>query len=109
MIWQFNYHRGSAPLVGMIETTTPGSPTEVSEEDHRLALAVAVAWCNTNGARPPAGIRPMILADESILCKVKPVEEPIPVLPDGIAATTGLESGRPSMGQRIVTALKQPL
>ena len=78
MIWQFNYHRGPAPLSGCVETI---------RDSEAVALAVATAWCNANSMRPPAGVRRMILADESIL-KVPVGPEVLP-LPDAVAATTG--------------------
>lgn len=100
MIWQFNYHRGPASLVGMVETTN---------EDERVAMEVATAWCVQNGMRPPAGIRRMILADEGILKAVVPVVEEVPVLVDAVAATTGTPMEKTGLGQRIVAALNKPV
>ena len=85
MLWSFMYHRGPAPLQGIIETEAP--------DDERVAMAVATIWCQANGMRPPASVRPMILADESIVPPgffEKPPETEVPrELPDVIAATTG--------------------
>ena len=79
MLWQFMYHRGPAPLNGVIET---------EGNDEGTAMRVAIAWCSRNGMRSPAGIRPMILADEAILKLPELGPEP-EELPDAVAATTG--------------------
>ena len=81
MIWQFNYHRGSAPLVGFIET--------VNDNDEAVALRVAQAWCAANNMRAPAGIRRWILANEGIL---EAVADTSPEIPDAVAATTAPSS-----------------
>lgn len=80
MIWQFRYHRGPASLEGQVETAT---------NDPTLGLKVASAWCLKNGCRPPASVRPFMLADESILIGFKFPGETEEPLPDAVAATTG--------------------
>ena len=90
MIWQFNYHRGPAPLTGFIETT---------RDEESVAFQVAQQWCERNGMRPPAGIKRMILADESILGLPAVAADP---LPDAVASTTA----QPSFGQKIANAFK---
>ena len=91
MIWQFNYHRGSAFLSGFIET---------SKDEESVAYRVAEAWCRSNTVRGPSGVRRMILADESILKNVvEPEAEP---LPDASAST----SAEMSFGQKIVNVFK---
>ena len=56
MLWQFNYHRGSAPLSAIVEA-----------RDQEWAMEVAKEWCKRSGNRPPAAVRPMVVADESIV------------------------------------------
>ncbi len=55
-LWRFNYRRGSAPMTGVVRARTAA-----------LAFKVAAKFCELNGFRTPAGIDPMVLADESIL------------------------------------------
>ena len=77
MLWSFMYHKGPAHFYGCVET-------ESSEE--QVGLDVATAWCESTGCRPPASVKPMILADERILkhrSKVVDVQES---LPNGVSA-----------------------
>ena len=94
MIWQFNYHRGPAPLTGFIETV---------RDEESVAFLVAQAWCERNSMRPPAGIKRMILADESILGLPSVGTD---ALPDAVAATTAVNSEKPTMASRIANALR---
>lgn len=55
-LWRFNYRRGSAPLQGVVRART-----------REIAWLVCQKWCELNGFRTPAGIEPMVVADESIL------------------------------------------
>jgi branched-subunit amino acid aminotransferase/4-amino-4-deoxychorismate lyase len=55
-LWSFNYHKGPAMLNGVCRAA-----------DEVQALEVATAWCRANNCRPPAGIRPFILAGPEIL------------------------------------------
>ena len=50
---------------------------ETKGEDEAVAMAVATAWCEKNGMRPPAGVRRWILADERILGVEAVAEEPV--------------------------------
>ena len=78
MIWQFVYHKGPAHQIGMVETK--------DKADEGRAFLIAQAWCLKNNMRGPAGVKPMILADESILAEHIPA--PPAQVPDPITATT---------------------
>ncbi len=59
---------------------------EASTED--LALRVATRWCVKNGHRPPASVRPEILATEEILSQ--PLGPEVEPLPSPVEATTAM-------------------
>ena len=59
MLWMFNYKKGPAPMTGCVEASTEA-----------LAYEVMTAWAAKSGVLALGGLRPMILADESILITV---------------------------------------
>lgn len=79
-LWTFYYKVGPAPMYGTVEA-----------RDEGLALKVAARWCQKNGHRPPASVKPLILATEAILKEPEPgVPEP---LAGAVEATTGVRNG----------------
>lgn len=80
-LWQFLYHRGPAPLSAVCQASSDVK-----------AMEVATAWCRKNNFRPPASVRPFIVADESILREASG-PEPLPI-PDAVGATTGVHVGK---------------
>ena len=55
-LWSFNFHKGKAFKTAIVRA-----------KDERTAIQVAAEWCRQNGYRAPAGILPMVVADEGIL------------------------------------------
>ena len=88
-IWEFNYHRGSAMLVG-----------HVLAGDEGKAMLVAQAWCAGLGFRGPASVRPFIAADETILGASPGTMESVP-LPSPVEATTDVQT----FGSKVISAL----
>lgn len=82
-LWQFTYHRGPAPLTAVVRA---------SSED--LAMAVATKWCRSKGYRPQSSVRPMIVADESILDPVKETPVAAAEIPTAVQATTAVFAQR---------------
>ena len=77
--WTFYYHDGPAPKFGKVEA-----------RDEAWALRVATRWCLQNGKRPPASVRPDILATEDILSAPMPVADESPLMLDPVGATTAV-------------------
>ena len=89
-LWMFNYKSGPAPLSGVVRA-----------RDAETAYRVAQAWCDRNGYRLPANVRPMILADERILEEERVVKNPggVEIAADPVGATTGTPvQGRRTQG-----------
>ena len=76
-LWSFNYRKGPAPLSSIVRA-----------KDEREAIAVARAWCERQeGCRFVGAVRPMIVADATILgLPSGPAEVGEPV--GAVAATT---------------------
>ena len=79
-LWQFNYKKGPAPMTSIVRAS--------SEE---RAYLVAQRWCEKQGYRAPAAVRPMIVADESTLLETAPPAVRSGVT-DPIGATTRVMS-----------------
>jgi hypothetical protein len=84
MIWSFMYHKGPAHYFGHVETDGDA----MDETAQGIALEIATRWCETERARPPAQVKPFILATEAILAKPKPGTEPERA--SAVASTTSL-------------------
>lgn len=76
-LWSFIYHRGPASLTGIVRASSEAKAIEVVDR-----------WCRNNNFRPPASVRPMVVADESILGE--PVKEQPKPVPTAVEATTAV-------------------
>ena len=56
LIWEFTYHKGPAQLQGRVTAAT-----------QELGYLTAVEACKRANCRPPASVRPFVMADEEIL------------------------------------------
>ena len=80
----------------------------VIASDERHAMLVAQAICRAQGFRPPASVRPFIMADESILSMPAPVPvgpEPFP-LPAPLASPVEATTTPQTLGGKIMDAIK---